>query len=379
MKKKVFLFSRDPGGANTIVPLFYPLIAQGYDVSLWGKDIALDKYTQAGLCGRDIMSRLGSVDLPSVREFLASESPDVIVTGTSAEDPCEKYIWKSAEELRIGSLAILDQWLNYGVRFSSYPSSKLAFFRNDRRFEFMPDKILLMDELARREALADGLPAERLEVTGQPHFQALASKPRSDSNKLSEVKTSWNIGADEMAVVFASEPMTEIWGSQPEFGYTELTIIRNLLEALEVVAASAGKKICLVVRPHPREDRVKLEQVVGWASKMVRVVVTDTYSTEEVVCAADLVCGMSSMFLLESAFLDTPTISIQIGLKTESLFVLDRSGVLKSVFDKATLVKSLQLALIDRKHNKVCMPFLTNSIENVISQVERCLSKRRNG
>ncbi len=379
MKKKVLLFSRDPGGANTIIPLYHPLIANGYDVSLWGKDISLDKYVCAGLKGQDIMSRLASIDVPSVREFLLLESPDIIVTGTSAEDPCEKFIWKSAEELKIGSLAIIDQWLNYGVRFSAYPSSRLADFRNDRRFDFMPDKILLMDELARREAMADGLPAARLEVTGQPHFQALASKPKPGSDKLAEVRSSWRIESDELTVVFASEPMTEIWGSRPEFGFTELTTIKDLVESLEKVAVNADKKICLIVRPHPREDRVKLEQVVGLSSRIVRMIVTDSYSAEEVICAADLVCGMSSMFLLESAFLDKPTISIQIGLKTESLFVLDRSGVLKSIFEKSGLAQSLKQALIERKCDRVRMPFLTNSIENVIAQVEKCLNERQVG
>ena len=65
--KKILLFSRDPGGANTIIPLHHPLVAQGYDVVLWGKDVALSRYKEAGLPVKDIMSQLCEFSTLSIR------------------------------------------------------------------------------------------------------------------------------------------------------------------------------------------------------------------------------------------------------------------------------------------------------------------------
>jgi len=61
-RKKILLFSRDPGGANTIFPLVGPLKKKGYSVLLYGKDIALKIYSDHGLSGLNIKDFIGHFD-----------------------------------------------------------------------------------------------------------------------------------------------------------------------------------------------------------------------------------------------------------------------------------------------------------------------------
>src|SRR6266496_850345 len=157
--KIVVLFSRDPGGANTIIPLVKPLWAKGYRPILLGKDIALDSYRRTGLAAEDLVRHVNPISVESLERFLKDRRADVLVTGTSAEDSTEKYFWKAAENLGVPSLAILDQWVNYGIRFSPYGVSRSEQYERDRRHPFLPTRILVMDAFARAEMLEElGIP-----------------------------------------------------------------------------------------------------------------------------------------------------------------------------------------------------------------------------
>lgn len=100
MNRKIFLFSRDPGGANTIIPLVKPLKEKGYEIKLFGKDISLDKYLKAGVSGLNIMDFVKNIELESMEEFLLEERPCFIITGTSVDDFTEKYLWRAGRKIR---------------------------------------------------------------------------------------------------------------------------------------------------------------------------------------------------------------------------------------------------------------------------------------
>ncbi len=160
--KKIILFSRDPGGANCIIPLCQPLKDLNCNVSLYGKDIALKKYAEYGLDGIDILNHIKNIELDEIEMFINKEKPDLIITGTSADDMTEKYLWKVCEKLDIPSFAIIDQWINYGLRFSKYGVSDINAYQSNKIFDYLPLKIFIMDEMAKVEAIKEGLPEEKL-------------------------------------------------------------------------------------------------------------------------------------------------------------------------------------------------------------------------
>lgn len=259
MSKKVLLFSRDPGGANVITPIVKPLTERGYEVVLFGKDVALSKYQAYGLSGANIMDFVRQIKALEIEAFLKEQNPDFIITGTSADDMTEKFIWKAAETIGIPSFAILDQWVNYGIRFSSYGVSELAQYKSDKTHPFIPTKILVMDEYAYNEAIKDGLEPSRILITGQPYFeQLLQYKKRSSVESIEALKNCLNITGNDYLITYASEPISKTYkeddGSAHYWGYTEKTIFVEIIRALTSVVQDVNRRIVLVVKLHPKED-----------------------------------------------------------------------------------------------------------------------------
>ena len=71
-------------------------------------------------------------------------------------------------------MAILDFWVNYGVRLSRHKLADLHRF--DGVCEFLPDYYAVPDEIAQTEAIMDGVPESIIYPLGNPHFEMLASR-----------------------------------------------------------------------------------------------------------------------------------------------------------------------------------------------------------
>jgi hypothetical protein len=383
MKKTVLLFSRDPGGANTIIPLIEPLKKKGYDLRIFGKDYALKKYDEAAIANFNIIEHIHGIELKNIELFLSKENPDCIITGTSGDDFTERFIWKSAEKLGIPSFAILDQWINYGIRFSKYVLSELNKYKEDKILRYLPSKILVMDEYSKQEAIQDGLPPARMETVGHPHFQALSEKKKTiTKERIDELRNSLTVGSSDYMITFASEPVEADYdkedSAQLSWGFTEKTIFKELMEALKIVSGTTGRGICVVLKLHPRENPNSFSALIEtYEVDPIRVVIPDNLDAHTLMAASDIICGMSSMFLIESIILDKPVISILIGLQRENPFVFDRRGILKSVLNRNDLIQKLKTMILDNEDTAKCnFEFITNPIENIIALLEKniCLN-----
>ena len=370
---RILVFSRDPGGANAVIPLVKPLRDQGCDVLLYGKDVALGKCRAAGLDVRDIMDSVTEISSNAVDSFLSNESLDVIITGTSADDFTEKLIWKAGEKLGIPSLAIVDQWVNYGLRFSDHGVNDIGEYARDRFFPYLPTRIVAMDDYARMEMIADGLPEERIAVCGQPYFETVLAS-RNDDVGNARFNALKGFTQDDFVVLFASEPMTTTYGAGAldYWGYTELTILTALISSLEKIAEEAERRIVLVVRPHPKEGRSHFMEIVG-ECRHVRCSFDSGSTPWELMNRADLVCGMSSMFLIESVILGRPVLSIQIALRREDPFVLARRGITRSVANWEELDTRLRDIIINGEVEVSTFEIIRNPVERIIMEMEKLL------
>lgn len=90
--------------------------------------------------------------------------------------------------------------------------------------------------------------------------------------------------------------------------------------------------------------------------------------------SADLICGMSSMFLLESIICGKPVLSIEIGLKRENPFVLDRIGSCKSILSEKELLENL-VHVYEHKENACPFEFIRDASKRVLQLVEEEMAK----
>ena len=267
MSKKILLISRDPGGANTIIPLVNPLKDKGYNVSLYGKDVALEKYKRFNLAGKDITNHISDLSIDNLKEFLKKENPHYLITGTSADDMTEKYLWKAAELLQIPSFVILDQWMNYGTRFSTYGVADLEEYNIKKSHPYMPTKIFVMDEFAKSEMITEGIDPSRIVITGHPYFELVLKRKENISiESLKKFRNSLDIEDSDFVITYASEPLTKVYKKNDSipfyWGYTEKTIYNEIIEALEKVVHLSTKKITFIIKVHPKEDIDSYKKIV---------------------------------------------------------------------------------------------------------------------
>ncbi|MBY0353729.1 hypothetical protein K2W90_05175 [Candidatus Babeliales bacterium] len=346
MQKKILLFAHDPGGANTIIPLI-DLLKKKYEIVLFGKNMALKRYQEFGYSGKNIAAVISDFTQQAVTDFLSEEMPDVVVTGTSATDKTEKYLWRSCEKLTIPSCAILDQWMNYGVRFSAYSIDQIEAYLGHKTHAYVPSKICVMDDYAREQTLAEGIAGSRVIVTGQPYFDLVQERKKTLSHDHIVALRKSLYGEVDILITFASEPLSLVYKDTDYLGYTEQIILQQILDVLTVLAQCTQKKIVLVIRPHPKEDLLYYHNLVVLPNTpFLRVVVDNAVPGAQAMLMSDVVCGMSSMFLLEAALLNIPILSVQIGLKTEDPFILSRRNFIKTILDKTELFATLQAVVM---------------------------------
>jgi len=344
MKKKILLFARDPGGANTILSLVEAMQDRGYELLLYGKETALKRYQHFGLQGMDITCLLEKIDAEHWQEFLERERPDFIITGTSGDDFSERTLWKAAAIMGIPSFAILDQWINYGLRFSPYGLNQKDQYEKERQHPFLPDRILVMDEEARQEMIKTGIEAKRILVSGQPYFDLLLRQQKEDHTlQNAQTRQALQIAPNDYVLFYVSESIRQDYsvasGEMPYWGYDEISILKELLQVLQPIIREETRPVYLLIKKHPLERSDSYWQVLQEmdCGNLKVQVVDGNVDSGSLVLASDLICGMSSMLLLESVLLGKPTLSIQIGLRRESPFILDKKGVLTSILNRQDL------------------------------------------
>ena len=337
---EVLLYAHDPGGANALSPLVGELKSRGHGVVVYGSGPALDFLPGARRC------------VVSARELIDEVSPDFLFTGTSAADAVEKDLRVCARTRKIPSVAVLDHWVNYGVRFSHYTTAESERYLVDRVFDRLPDYIVVMDQMAKTEMVKEGVSGEMIYVLGNPHFDVL----NADFSSLSvdSLRNELLAGAKKL-VVFASEPYTEDYGQ----GYE--------LEALRTVLRILPKDVRLVVKPHPREQVDKFKGTGAF-------VLPRSVSALQAVKASDVVVSMTSMVLIEAMICGRKAVSYQPGAHSADAFVLTKSGALPFIRDADGLRNYLFSVLDEKFSQKKFLPH-QGSAKRIIDFMEKKLCR----
>lgn len=375
--KRILLFSHDPGGANTIIPLIAPLQKRGYSVLLYGDGTALERYCRAGFEGFSLVKRTGRTTPEAIEAFLCEERPDFLITSTSAEDYSEKYLWRAAKCLGVPSFAILDQWLNYGIRFSPWGLRNITAYEAAPEHPFVPSRLIVMDDFARDEIeKAHILPRTNILPLGQPYFETLFQRAAVLPG-MTSLRAELGLRPDSFVITFVSEPISQDYGVEAGdggyWGFTELTVFRSFLSALELTTERTCRPVHVMIKLHPRESAHNYDDFLGLNIPLITITADQASDPLYVIHASDLICGMSSMMLIEAALFKKPVISVMIGLKRESPFILERRGMINSIKSDALLEKRLLEEMSGYVSDAVQFNQQQNPVQAIIAEMERML------
>lgn len=362
MKKKILIASRDPGGTNAVLPLI-GFFQKEYSVIVLGKDVAIEIYNKENI---EVNEQIYSDEFDYLKEIIEKYLPAVIITGTSSDDFFEKRLWGIARIKNIPSIAVLDHWVNYGIRFSKYTLSQYSEYNRELSHDYIPDKILVMDDYAKNKLIEEGVDEEKLVVTGQPHFKWLSDKSVKCRKNISKQK-------DSLDILYVSEPYEKIYGGRENsinaLGYSEKTIFQELLKTLNRLEGGCfEKKVRLFIKQHPKENDGAYDEYLKECH--FPVYYEKRKDLLEFLPDMDIVCGMTSMMLIEAYICGKNVISLQFGKNNNSKFILDELGILYPVKEQDELEKELKkpIGIIDR--NKLDKIFKRDVFYNIKKVVE---------
>ena len=318
---RILVGTQFPGGATCLYPVVRELRRRrDVDVQVIGRGHGAEFFRHHEIAFTDLTDLGG--DRPTaaaVPDVIEQFRPDLIMTGVfgAAEGGLDHWLLQVARRRRIRSLGVLDAWMNYARRF--------ADVARDDPIAYLPDRLAVMDEQTADELTLDGIPRDRVRVTGHPFLHEV--RQRSDDPQASlRHRRHLGVGPSERVMAFFSEPIrwSKQQGLSTAVGYDE----SDAFDLLTAAIARSPRHNVLVVREHPRH------MSLTWPDHIHRTrVITDSGANAlDLIQAADVVVGMSSTVLVYAYLMGRTVLVLQPGLRPErDGNMLTRRGILPNL------------------------------------------------
>jgi len=348
MRKKILATSTHPGAMNAIIPVIKRLSEkEDLEVSVIGY-----KYSEKVLENQKIKYKtikdynLNDISVESMDKILQNEHPDLILTGASSPNKTDSEVIEqkmiyAARKMNIKSLAVMDFFVEGYQRFSDFNEGEAG------KFKYLPDKITTLDKLSEEIMLNEGFPKEKLAITGNPYFDELAGlKNKFNENDRKKLKNELGIDMDSYLFFYMSQPIEQQCGNK--LGYTEKDALREFLDSFKDI--KTDKKFNIIVKAHLRENQEDLEKIAKEYNLPV-IVDQQKLPLRPVMFASDAVISPWSTMLIESTYLEKPSISLQPGLNAEDPLITNKLGITVPVYKHGEMKGIVEKLLNDKNYN----------------------------
>ena len=355
-KNTILFCATDPGGANNVGPVAAELRDQ------FSTLVLCSARTQKLFDDLSVSAEVAEIsDYNAACRILTEIQPDIIVLGTSVPDRPEALLTQAANALGVPTIAILDEWYLYALRFQS----------KDGRFTHLPTAICCQDELARNEAIAEGIPDHLLKITGSPALSLMFDQIRENRQL-----TRNTLVSSTPTLLFISEQMAAAFGSAPGesgfvgnfMGYTELEVRNDIADIL----TQLGQPCQVFEKLHPNEFELiappERGTNVDWRIMLAGASLSDAIQ------GATAVIGMRSIALLEAAMMENRPASYQPGRLGKDQCTAVRLGLADRLSTKDALKEWMEYTLFCNtpSPSQIDRPLFatTEAITNVCAIVE---------
>jgi hypothetical protein len=326
-KKAVLFVAFDSGGAAVLAQLITRIIVKRRNVRCLvfaggpAKNIFASSLPASGV---------KNVGMREMRRLALLGRIDLAVSGTGVSS-FERNAWRLCKKAGVRILAFVDAWNMMAERLAPGGGA-------------VPDRVGTPDSATRKEMVALGFPISSVFVAGQPYLEAVAGSKLVSGKKRLGLKRKLGIERGRFVLLFASEQFGRHYA---HYGYSEYDVIREVVSACELLSRE-GLAIHLLVKLHPEEKRGKYGSYPFPTGFPVSVVQKEI-SSREALSLADLVCGSTSVILLESALCGVPAISVQPGMAGKDNCRASSMGLVQLAEKKGDLSRLLEHALIKKE------------------------------
>jgi len=207
--------------------------------------------------------------------------PAIIVSADDADQRCRVY------SLMARALAIPSLIVQQGFTDPGYPDWRL----------FSGEAIAAMGPLSLDAQVKQGIPAERITLTGHPGFDRLLS---SEPEACRGLRTRLGVACGETMLLFASQPYYVGAFRTPE-------IRRDMITAISTAAGSV-KNIRMIVKPHPNEHVRELRGLIGTPAWITMV--DQKEDITPLIRACDVLITFFSQSALQALYAGKPVINV---------------------------------------------------------------------
>lgn len=299
--KKVIFFTCEPGGAEVLIPVIQKMsLDSSFDILVLTYGFAIDRFQKKSIPFIEITPIIKD-DFSLFDKYLS----DFIITSATSlpqKDMSEKYLWHNAKQKNIPTIAFLDQWQNYAVRFSGIDKNEYL--------KYQPDIINCINNIAKQEMIKLGFNSKKLLELGHPYLSQLQDNVIDKDTILKTLK----LNTTNKIVLFISEAIAENYGNTR--GYTQYNTIDFLLSNKEFI-----KDKQIIIKLHPKDDISKYQKYKN------HILIQNEYSSLEMISISDYVIGMTSIMLIEAYILNKCVLSIQLNLH-EDLLLLSKMNLI---------------------------------------------------
>jgi hypothetical protein len=335
----LLIYVEDPGAANFIAQIPQTLVAHGVDCTLLTDGLATSYLQNRGVCGREVKAG------DSAEKLIKELKPQLVLVGTS-ENPKSlglKLISQAKKE-GVPTVGVIDLEVNADRRFAGESNSPM---------QHAPDWVLVPDASAKSAYESLGFDPTHVLACGHPHYdyvREIGSKLQTKREALRKqvLEADGHTRDTVPIIVFVAEPASQM---NPELSLrsaeytlqgrgdsdkrTEI-VLQELLDALGRSGECKGAQPFLVLRLHPKN---KEEEFTAY-KKEINSISTDG-DPLELVAAADLVVGMSSMLLQEAALMGMQTLSVLPRSAEKNWLPAIKLGVIPAVTTREELQQAL--------------------------------------
>ncbi|NHN33882.1 hypothetical protein [Paenibacillus agricola] len=304
--RHILFLAHDPGGCDVTRPVFNRLKEQDKPANYFCVGPAAVLLQEYAITEIDLFQYLSQqLELGNIA---------VLVTGTSWGTDAELRAIRLCQSYNVSTISILDYWSNYSMRLMDQSNDRIT-----------PDFYIVMDELAKQEAIKDGVSDSIIRVLGHPGLDVYIHNDHEQKNEI--------YGVVNANILFLSQPLSLLYNDA--LGYTEYSVLESLINA----ANEADMKIH--VKFHPKDDLSFKEKYQLLAVEGDLLHLVPKY---------ELIIGMSSMALLHAVLMGKTTVSYQPNLRKADMSITNKLGLSAQIHEYVELVHYLSnFSLISRK------------------------------
>lgn len=303
--KTVLVAGGDVGGVRALIPVLKFLETK--DVSFivlshgFLSNSSPKHWVKVSININDLESR--------AKEIFLSENIGLYLFSTSVKDTAALCLARVAKSCHIPVICLLDGWMNYHRRL-----------KIDSKQTLLPDVYAVMDNFAKKEAIADGIPDRIIRIVGQPALESLAVEVLKRKEKdILTYKQQLGLNSSKKLVLFVSEPVefdNGIDEKSPTFrGYTEKSVLQRFCLELQ----QFHKEIYVILLPHPRENKESLFQIWDKFHGKLTGEMLCLKNGRDALLISDGVAGMASILLYEAWLIGKKIVSLQPGVRNQQL------------------------------------------------------------